>query len=623
MKKTLFFIIASAILLFNACSNGPDKPGGKKIYSNEVIKSESIKANSFFDRAFDAAVDRDPVRQSYLGIKKDYGKWTDISDEHAQKELEIKKTDLDSLHKLINIDALDDQTKISYRLFEEECTKFIDNFKWRFHDYPVNQMGGMHTEIPAFLINIHTINNKAEAEAYISRISGISSLFDQLLVNLKIREAKNIIPPKFVFPLVKNDCKNLLSGAPFEKSKSSNALLEDFTTKVNALKEIDDATKKELISKASQALLMSVKPAYEKLMVYWDQLEKKATDDDGAWKFPDGDAFYDAALKLTTTTNLTAEEIHEIGLKEVARIHSEMKEIMKKVNFKNDNLNDFFDFMRTDKQFYYPNTAEGKEAYRVKAVKIIDDMKKELDKLFLTKPKADIEVKAVEPFREKSAGGAFYQEPALDGSRPGRYYINLYNMADQATYQMEALAYHEGIPGHHMQIAIAQELKNIAKFRMHGGNTAYVEGWGLYSERVPKEIGFYKDPYSDFGRLAMELFRAARLVVDTGIHRKKWTRQQALTYFKNNTPDPEGDNKKEIERYIVWPSQATGYKIGMNKILTLRENAKDKLGDKFDIREFHDIVLTSGPVPMNILEEMVNTWVEKKLNQKNKEEIEL
>jgi uncharacterized protein (DUF885 family) len=308
-------------------------------------------------------------------------------------------------------------------------------------------------------------------------------------------------------------------------------------------------------------------------------------------------------------------EIHELGLKEVARIQGEMKEIMKKVKFKNDNLHDFFDFMRTDKQFYYPNTPEGKEQYRVKAVALIDHMKTELDKLFLTKPKADIEVKAVEPFREKSAGGAFYEEPALDGSRPGRYYINLYDMSNQATYQMDALAYHEGIPGHHMQIAIAQELKNIPEFRKNGGNTAYVEGWALYSEKIPKEIGFYQDPYADFGRLAMELFRAARLVVDTGIHRKKWTRAQALKYFKDNTPNPEGDNVKEIERYIVWPSQATGYKIGMNKILELRENAKKKLADKFDIREFHDVILTSGPLPLNFLEDLVNAWIKNKLEK--------
>ncbi|MES2141128.1 MAG: DUF885 domain-containing protein [Bacteroidota bacterium] len=614
MKKIIYSMALLSLAIFNSCGDSKESSNGNKIYTAEDIKTETKKANDFFDRVFDATVDRDPVSQTRLGIKKDYDKWTDISDEHAQKELEIIKVNLDSLYKIVDIDALDDQTKISYRLFENECKDKIDNFKWRFHDYPVNQMGGMHSEIPAFLINMHAISNKADAEAYISRLLGINSLFDQLLVNLKIREEKNVIPPKFVFPLVLADCNNILSGAPFEKGKTMNALLEDFITKVNTLKELDEPAKKELITKASDALLTSVKPAYEKLISYWNELEKKSTDDDGIWKLTDGDAFYDAALKLTTTTDLTSDEIHEIGLKEVARIHDEMKVIMKKVNFKNDNLQDFFDFMRIDKQFYYANTAEGKEAYRVKAVKLIDDMKKEIDKLFLTKPKADIEVKPVEAFREKSAGGAFYEEPALDGSRPGRYYINLYNMADQATYQMEALAYHEGIPGHHMQIAIAQELSNIAKFRMHGGNTAYVEGWALYSELVPKEIGFYQDPYSDFGRLAMELFRAARLVVDTGIHRKKWTRQKALTYFKENTPNPEGDNKKEIERYIVWPSQATGYKIGMIKILDLREKAKTKLGNKFDIREFHDVVLTSGPVPMNILEEMVNTWVEKKNN---------
>lgn len=614
MKKLLYSIAFSSLVLFVACGAGKDKSSAdNKSFSAEEIKSETKKANDFFDRVFDAAVDRDPNRQSILGIKKDYDKWTDISDVHVQKEMEISKGNLDSLHSNFKFDALDEQAKISYKLLEKDCKDRIDNFKWRFHDYPVNQMGGLQTDIPTFLINVHLVANKKDAESYVSRLNGINAMFDQLIVNLKIREEKNIIPPKFSFPYVINDCKNILTGAPFEKGKHDCALLEDITKKVNALKDLNDTEKKELIENAKDALLKSVKPAYEKLMAYWNELEKKSTTDDGAWKLPEGDAYYDAALKLTTTTNMTADEIHELGLKEVARIHNEMKEIMKKVNFKNDNLNDFFDFMRTDKQFYFPNTAEGKEAYRVKAVKIIDDMKKELDKLFLTKPKADIVVLPVEAFREKSVAGAFYEEPAADGSRPGRYYINLYSMADQAIYQMEALAYHEGIPGHHMQIAIAQELKGVPKFRKYGGNTAYVEGWALYSEKVPKEIGFYQDPYSDFGRLAMELFRAARLVVDTGIHRKHWTREKALLYFKENTPDPEGDNKKEIERYIVWPSQATGYKIGMNKILELRENAKKKLGNKFDIREFHDVVLTSGPLPLDILEEVVNTWVEKKL----------
>jgi uncharacterized protein (DUF885 family) len=613
MKKNIFPLAVVAALIFAGCGNSETKTA-QHDQANDAAEL-SRQANAFFDRVYDRAVDRSPMQQTMLGLKKDYGKWNDISDEFAQQELEITKQVLDSLHMLFKPEQLDEQTRISYTLFEEECKQSIDMFKWRFHDYPVNQMGGMHAEVPAFLINMHTVSNKKEAEDYISRLNGIGPLFDQLLVNLKKREELNIIPPAFVFPLVLQDCRNIIGGQPFEKGNGVNPLLEDFNTKISALKDIDEASKKDLTTRATTALSDVVKPAYEKLIAYWQQLEKKATRDDGAWKLPDGNAFYDAALQRTTTTKLTADQIHEIGLKEVARIHNEMRVIMKKVNFKSDDLRAFFDFMRTDKQFYYPNTAEGKEAYRVKAVQLIDDMKGQLDKLFLTKPVAGIEVKAVEPFREKSAGGAFYEEPALDGSRPGRYYINLYNMADQATYQMEALAYHEGIPGHHMQIAIAQELKGIPKFRMHGGNTAYVEGWGLYSELLPKEIGYYQDPYSDFGRLAMELFRAARLVVDTGIHRKKWTREQALQYFHENTPNPEGDNKKEIERYIVWPSQATGYKIGMNKILELREEAKRNLGDKFDIREFHDVVLTSGPVPMNILEEMVKSWTAKKLNK--------
>ncbi|MDF2438880.1 MAG: lipoprotein [Bacteroidota bacterium] len=612
MKKKIILPSLALSLIFAACGNDKEKTTDNKTYSADEIKSESAKANAFFDRVFDREVDRDPVKAALLGIKKNYDQWSDISEEHSQKEIEIDKANLDSL-KQFDLNSLDEQTQISYRLFENDAKQSIDNFRWHLHDYPVNQMGGMHVDMPTFLINVHNVDNKTDAEAYISRLDKVAPMFDVMITNLKLREAKNIIPPKFVFPYVLNDCKNVISGQPFDKSKELNPILDDITKKVNVLKDVDDAGKKELIKKASDALVNSVKPAYEKLIAYWTELEKKSTTDDGAWKLPEGDAFYDAALKMTTTTDLTADQIHEIGLKEVERIHNEMREIMKKVNFKSDNLQEFFDFMRTDKQFYYANTAEGKEAYRVKAVKIIDDMKKELDKLFLTKPKADCVVKPVEAFREKSAGGAFYEDPAPDGSRPGRYYINLYNMADQATYQMEALAYHEGIPGHHMQIAIAQELTGVPKFRMHGGNVAYVEGWALYSEKLPKEIGFYQDPYSDFGRLAMELFRAARLVVDTGIHRKKWSREKALAYFKENTPNPEGDNKKEIERYIVWPSQATGYKIGMNKIIELRENAKNKLGDKFDLREFHDVVLTSGPVPLNILEEMVNSWVSRKL----------
>ncbi len=618
MKKnqlaTPFF---SLILLASSCSNSEQSAKNKKLeplYSSTEMKAETEKANLFFDKVFDAYVDRNPQMQTRLGIKKDYDKWNDISDEAAKKDVERTAAELIEMKKQLVYEKLDAQGKISYKLFERQSTQEIENFKWRFHNYPINQMDGLHNDIASFLINFHRIDNEKDALSYISRINGVKKIFDQLLVNLKIREEKNIIPPRFVFPYVLNDSKGLLTGFPFEKVKTNNALYEDFVAKVAALKEVDEKRKMELCTEAAKAMETSMRPAYDMFIAYFSALEKKATEDDGVWKFPDGEAFYNAALKSTTTTDLTANEIHEIGLKEVARIHAEMHAIMKKVNFKNDNLADFFDFTRNDKQFYYANDAAGKEAYRVRAVKIIEDMKGQLDKLFITKPKADIVVKPVEKFREKSAAGAFYEEPAVDGSRPGTYYINLYNMNDQVTTQMEALAYHEGIPGHHMQIAISQELHGIPKFRrLGGGNVAYVEGWALYSELVPKELGFYSDPYSDFGRLSMEVFRAARLVVDTGIHSKKWSRKKALQYFHENTPNPDGDIQKEIERYIVWPSQATGYKIGMLKIMELRELAKKKLGNKFDIREFHDVILTSGPVPMSVLEDLVNTWIAEKL----------
>jgi uncharacterized protein (DUF885 family) len=302
---------------------------------------------------------------------------------------------------------------------------------------------------------------------------------------------------------------------------------------------------------------------------------------------------------------MTPDEVFKLGLEEVARIQDEMKIIMKQVKFKNDSLQDFFQFVRTDKQFQYSPDQAGRKALLGDATRYFEETNKKIPEIFNIKPKAPCIVMAVESFREKSAGGAFYENPSLDGKRPGRYYVNLYNMQDNPKYQLEALTAHEAIPGHHMQIAIAQELTNIPDFRKHGGNTAYIEGWALYSEKLNKELGFYQDPYSDFGRLSMEIFRAARLVVDVGIHYKQWTKEQAIAYFIKNTANAEGDIYKEIERYFLWPGQATGYKIGMNKILELREKSKLKLGEKFDIRRFHDIVLMNGSVPLNVLEELV------------------
>ncbi|WP_438865358.1 DUF885 domain-containing protein [Neptunicella sp.] len=612
MKSTPLACLLTGALVLASCSQPPSTDSTDRLktdaeqptveYSAKQIANESDKANAFFEQVFNQQVSRSPEYQTYLGMKSDNDKWDDNSDENAKRELEFTRQDLETLQNTINYDALDAQTQLSYDLFVEQAERQIRDFKWRFHNYPVNQMFGMQSGTPSFLINFHRVDSVEDAKGYITRLVKVEPRFDNLLTGLKVREDMNIIPPKFVFEHVIRDSNNIIEDT---------TIIDDFRKKVDDLTDVDDSQRDELVSQAQTAINEHVVPAYQKLVAYLVELEKKADDRDGAWKFRDGAAFYNNALKNYTTTDLTAQQIHQIGLDEVARIHNEMREIMQQVGFEGD-LQAFFQFMREDEQFYYPNTDEGRQQYLDEAKALIDVVKGRLDELFLTLPKADMIVKRVEPFREKSAGKAFYNRPAPDGSRPGIYYANLYNMQDMPTYQMRALAYHEGIPGHHMQLAISQELEGIPKFRKYGSYTAYTEGWGLYSEFTPKEMGLYDNPYDDFGRLAMELWRACRLVVDTGIHYKQWTRQQGIDYYVQNTPNPLGDAVKMVERHIVMPGQATAYKIGMLKILQLREKAKKALGDQFDIREYHDVVLKNGPLPLSVLEAQVDKWIASK-----------
>lgn len=610
-------LAVSLVVLTSACSEAPEADALATANSAQSavapavtataaeVATESAKANQLFEDMFMENVLRSPMYQSFLGIKRDQDKWDDISEQHAEETLALQQ---DQLARVLAIDAskLDEQTTISWMLAKQNLQESIADFQWRHYSYPVNQMFGMHSRVASLLINQHGIDDVADAEAYIARLNALPALFDQLTDGLKLRAEKGIIAPQFVYPYVISDSRNIISGAPFDNGAAST-LLADFAGKVATL-DISESQHSSLLAAAEQALLQSVEPAYEHLISVVEEIAAQADNKDGAWKFPNGEAFYNNALQRTTTTDLTANEIHDIGLSEVARIHDEMRVIKEEVEF-TGTLQEFFVHMRNNEDFIYPATDEGRQRYLDEATAYIDAMRERLDELFITKPKADMVVRAVEPFREQSAGKAFYQQPSMDGSRPGVYYANLYDMASMPTYQMEALAYHEGIPGHHMQIAIAQELEGIPTFRKFGRYTAYSEGWGLYTELLPKEIGFYEDPYSDFGRLAMELWRAVRLVVDTGIHAKQWTREESIDFYVANTPNAEADAVKMVERHIVMPSQATAYKIGMIKILELREHAKTELGDAFDIREFHDVVLASGPVPLNILEQFVHTYI--------------
>ncbi|MFQ6678532.1 MAG: DUF885 family protein [Fidelibacterota bacterium] len=598
----IFFVITIGLVWIN-----PDKP------TKDISKkTESVKANTYFEKVFQDNLDHSPEFKMWLGIKEDQGHWDDHSERATKINLARTKRELRWLKNNIDYDKLDDQTKISYDLFVYEHDRTISNYKYRYHNYPVNQMHGIQSGVPADLISMHKIDNVQDALNYISRLRRTKTLFKHVLIGLEKRRSMGIIPPEFVFSHVLRDCRNVISNEPFEQTGISSTLLSDFTKKVDAL-DIDSRKKVRLIKQAKQALLKYVKPAYEHLIAYVEELEFEASEYDGVWSLPDGEDFYNARLAAVTTTALTAEKIHEIGLGEVERIHKEMRAIMMQVGFKGT-LQEFFKYINDDKSHFYEDTDEGRAEYVSEAIRIVDHMRSKLDLLFLTKPKADIVVKPVEAFREKSAGKAFYQSPAIDGSRPGTYYVNTYDIKAIPKYQMEALAYHEGIPGHHMQIAISQELENIPMFRKFGWYTAYGEGWALYSEYIPKEIGFYSDPYSDFGRLAMELWRACRLVVDTGIHAKKWTREQGIKYYVNNTPNVEADAVKMVERHIVMAGQATGYKIGMLKILELREKARKQLEDTFDIREYHDVILTNGRLPLDILETQVDKWISSKLN---------
>ncbi len=599
----------SAGLLLSGCQAKSQKTPNK----NEIIETQSKALNDWFEARFQDELARSPMSQTYLGKKTNRDKLDDASQLALNEEAALQEAWLIEMRKNFDIDRLDPQTALSYRLYEFAAEDALASHKFANNEYVFQHMSGPHAQLPAFMINYQTVETVEDAQNYIARLNAIKTYMGQHAERAETQFEAGVILPKFVYPKISNACRNVITGMPFTKGEDS-PLYADIKAKFSKL-DIEDDKKSALIDEAKAALLGSVQPAYLNLINMFARHQEAATQDDGIWKLPNAEDYYAARLKHYTTTDLSADEIHDIGLKEVARIQDEMREIMKQVKFEGS-LKEFFNFLRTDPQFTLPNTDKGRESYMKEATAIIDEMKSQLDGLFITKPKADMVVKRVEPFREDTAFGAFYNRPAADGSRPGTYYVNLRDVKEQPIYLMQALAYHEGIPGHHMQIAIGMELEGLPKFRTLGGHTSYIEGWALYSESVPKELGLYTDPYKDFGRLSMEIFRAARLVVDTGIHAKKWTREQAVQYYLDNIPNPEGDVRAEIDRYIVWPGQATAYKIGMIKIQELRKSAEQRLGEKFDIREFHDVVLANGSVPLKVLEELVDNWVKSKSKSK-------
>jgi uncharacterized protein (DUF885 family) len=584
-----------------ACATPMPTPMPTPATAFNFPSSEPLAA--IFEAEYDQMLAKYPERATSQGDKRGYDKWDDETDDFAARALiEAEQANLNLL-RLASILPLNPSDRLSVRLANKNLERAKAGAPFRGHEYMFTQMRGAHSAIPTFLANQHKVSSVEDAQAYIARLEGVPTKMGTLVARSNASAARGIMPPKFIFDYVINDSTNLLKGAPFTDGGTDSPMWADAQAKINSL-STDEATKTRLKAEARAALLAHVKPAYENLIAAMTRQQAAARSTDGVWALPEGGAYYAERLANQTTTNLTADEIHTIGLDNVARLHGEMGAIMRQVGF-TGTRDAFFEKLETDPQFFIADTPEGKAGYIAQATAMIDAMRAKIPTAFNLMPKAPMVVRAVEPFREKSAGLAFYQRPSPDGSRPGIYYINTSNVKAIPTYQMEALAYHEGIPGHHMQIAIAQELQGIPKFRRFGGFTAYSEGWGLYTEKLGKDMGFYTDPYSDFGRLTLELRRAIRLVVDTGLHHKRWTRQEAINYILANQPGDEASAQRDIDRYLVMPGQATAYLIGQIEILRLREAARTRLGSRFTLAKFHDVVLGNGSVPLDVLGELV------------------
>jgi len=609
----IFF--AQALLV--ACITSPAIRSGNtpsvSIPNETILTAESARLNQWMADKYAEELAWSPMTLTNLGRKEQYDRIDDFSEKANDDFLHWQAGTVAELRSGFDYNALTPDARVSYDLWVYRYESSLALLPFRRREYLFTQMSDPHAYLPNFLINQHKVDSVDDMQAYIHRIGGISHAIGQLLERAKLAAKEGVRPPRFAYENVISVSNNLLDGAPFDDTKGKDTpLWSDAKSKVAALldnKHIDQTMADQLLANVKNELISKFLPAYTALIYWFDNdLENVDAEARGIHALPDGKAYYDALLKYITNTDFSADDIHELGLREVARIRAEMESIKEQVGF-NGTLQQFFSYIRSSEEFLYPNTDAGREAYLNDARNFLDTLGNKLPDYFGLLPRAELEVRRVEAFREQDGAPQHYSVGTRDGSRPGIYYVHLSDMSSMSKTEMEAIAYHEGVPGHHLQLSIARELENIPEFRTVGGSVSYTEGWALYSELLAKEMGAYVDPYSDFGRLMTEIWRAVRLVVDTGIHAKGWTEDQAFAYFRDNSPKPDGQIRNEIQRYFSLPGQATSYKVGMLKILELRNKASVALGDKFDIREFHDTVLGSGFVPLPILERLVDDWI--------------
>lgn len=616
--KTMLTLLAVGVL--SACqpnTNSTEQTNtssAKQQFNTEQSQlSETERLNEWFAVKYEEELQNSPLMMTFLGRKDKYDQMDDMSEAAEKKQLAWRKQTVDDLKNNFSYEKLDDEGKISYDIWVHQYDQAAAGQKFNRNGYIFTQFNGIQAFAAQFLINFHKVEEESDMVAYNKRIAGVATVIDQLLVRAKENAIEGVRPPRFAYQGVIEQATNLITGAPFTESDIDAPLWSDAKRKIAELvknNKIDQTKAAQLETQAKVALKTKFLPTYQAL-VTWFEEDIVNTDEvaRGVSSHPNGKDYYNFMLKASTTTDLPADEVHATGLSEVARITTEMIAIKDKVGFEGD-LQSFFNFIKTDEQFFFKNTDEGRQGYINETEAYLAIINEQLPNYFGVLPKADLVVKRVEPFREQDGAAQHYFPGTPDGSRPGVYYAHLSDMTAMPKNEMEGVAYHEGNPGHHMQISIAQELTSVPQFRTQANFTAYSEGWGLYAELLAKEMGGYQNDFSDFGRLVNEMWRAVRLVVDTGLHSKGWTEEQAIAYFKEKTPIAEEAILSEVRRYLVLPGQATSYKIGMLKIMELRASAEKTLGDKFDIRGFHDTVLGGGAMPLKALERRVNDWID-------------
>jgi uncharacterized protein (DUF885 family) len=569
------------------------------------------KVDWFYTRVFAQFALVNPEILTSLRILDQYGlnftadELSDSSPAAAEEALAKLKTDYQTFRSYDRA-GYSGQELLSYDIWDFFMKTQVDGERWKYHNFPVNQMFGVQSSLPNFMADQHLVFNKRDADNYIARLQKFPKTFDDVIAGLKLREEAGVLPREFTVSKVLTQMRGFVEPKPTE-----HMLYTTFQKKLDkiAADKMDQPTRDALLASVAKEIEASVYPAYRTMIAYFEEIQPRANSNDGAWSLPDGEAYYAYEVYSNTTTTMTPEQIHQIGLAEVARIAAEMDAILIDAGLTEGTIGARVRALGRDPAQLYSDTPEGRQEILKEYMRIIAEINGGLDQWFAVKPKAGVAVERVPEFSEATAPGAYYQPPSLDGARPGTFYANLRNVNEITKFGMRTLAYHEAVPGHHFQIAIAQELQGLPMFRKLLPFTAYAEGWALYAERLAWEAGFQSKPLDNLGRLQAEMFRAVRLVVDTGLHAKMWTREQAIGYMIDYTGMGDDEVAAEIERYIVIPGQALAYKVGMMKILELRERAKAELGDKFDIREFHDAVLENGSMPLTVLEQVVDNWI--------------